>query len=201
MRVITPQMIEAAAKAAHEANLTYCQSIGDTSQVPWDAAPEWQKDSAMKGVLFLLEHPDAGDSAQHDSWMAAKLADGWVYGEVKDAEKKTHPCLVPFDQLPPEQQAKDKLFRETVLSVLNAPVPQPGGGMLLSREGLPRTEAKVLPPEGRPKTPPAQTGDPVVEVAKPEAKPVLQSLEQGKADLDANPGRASVLTDQGHLTR
>lgn len=62
-------------------------------------------------------------------------------------------------------------------------------------------EAKVLPPEGQPKTPPAQTGDPVVEVAKPEAKPVLQSLEEGKAELDANPGRASVLTDQGHLTR
>jgi hypothetical protein len=38
------------------------------------------------------------------------IKDGWVYGEVKDAEKKTHPCLVPFDQLPLFQQKKDKLF-------------------------------------------------------------------------------------------
>lgn len=61
--------------------------------------------------------------------------------------------------------------------------------------------AKVLPPEGRPKTPPSQPGDPVPEVAKPVAQPKLQSLDEGKAELDANPGRHSVLTDQGHLTR
>lgn len=123
---LTPEMIEAAAKAAHEANRAHCQAIGDDSQVPWDEAPEWQKESARKGVLFLIANPGAGDSAQHDSWMAAKVADGWVHGEVKDAEAKTHPCLVPFDQLPPEQQAKDRIFRETVLASLKTPPAQAG---------------------------------------------------------------------------
>jgi hypothetical protein len=42
--------------------------------------------------------------------MKEKLDAGWVYGEVKDAEKKTHPCLVPFSELPPFQQQKDSLF-------------------------------------------------------------------------------------------
>jgi hypothetical protein len=37
-----------------------------------------------------------------------------VYGEVKDAEKKTHPCIVPYKDLPPEQQAKDHLFKAVV---------------------------------------------------------------------------------------
>lgn len=32
--------------------------------------------------------------------MANKIADGWKYGEAKDPEAKTHPCLVPFDKLP-----------------------------------------------------------------------------------------------------
>ena len=46
--------------------------------------------------------------------MKQKLDDGWKYGPVKDAEKKEHPCLVPFEQLPKEQQAKDYLFRGAV---------------------------------------------------------------------------------------
>lgn len=99
------------AKICHEANRALCESHGDTSQVSWEQAPDWQKDSALAGVKFAFLNPAAPPSAQHESWSDAKLADGWRYGEVKDATAKTHPCLVPFDQLPPEQQAKDKLFK------------------------------------------------------------------------------------------
>lgn len=56
----------------------------------------------------------------HDSWLAEKARDGWVYGKVKDADAKTHPCIVPFSQLPVEQQIKDALFRATVLGVAAA---------------------------------------------------------------------------------
>lgn len=63
------------------------------------------------------------------------------------------------------------------------------------------TEAKPLPPEGRLKTPPAQDGDKPDEMAKPVAQPKLQSLDEGKAELDKNPARTSTLTDAGHLVR
>lgn len=104
------------AALCHTANAAYCASIGDDSQVSWDAAPEWQKESAIKGVEFCLANPDAPPSANHDSWMAEKIAAGWVYGEVKDpaATPPTHPCIVPFDQLPREQQFKDVLFKTIV---------------------------------------------------------------------------------------
>ncbi len=46
--------------------------------------------------------------------MADKIKDGWTHGEVKDADAKTHPCLVPFQQLPAHQQKKDKLFKAIV---------------------------------------------------------------------------------------
>jgi hypothetical protein len=36
-------------------------------------------------------------------------ADGWRYGKVKDPARKTHPTL-PWDELPAEQQLKDRLF-------------------------------------------------------------------------------------------
>lgn len=108
------------AHVAHEVNRAYCQALGDNSQAAWDDAPEWQRDSALDGVMFHLQHPDAGPEASHQAWCDAKIADGWQYGTVKDADAKTHPCLVPFDQLPREQQAKDYLFRAVVHSALAA---------------------------------------------------------------------------------
>lgn len=96
--------------ACHEANRAWCMAHGDHSQKHWEYAEEWQRESAIKGVQFRLDNPDAKEDAQHNAWMQDKINDGWVYGEVKDAEKKTHPCLVPFDQLPEFQQKKDALF-------------------------------------------------------------------------------------------
>jgi len=104
------------ARVCHEANRAWCEYNGDTSQPAWEDAPKWQQDSAIAGVRFVVGNPDAGDSASHESWMREKVTDGWVYGEVKDPEAKTHPCMVPFEELPPEQQFKDRLFRTIVLS-------------------------------------------------------------------------------------
>jgi hypothetical protein len=102
------------AQICHEANRALCESIGDFSQKPWAHADHWQRESAIKGVIFRLENPDAPQSAQHDAWSQDKINNGWQYGEVKDPETKTHPCLVPYDQLPIEQQKKDHLFQAIV---------------------------------------------------------------------------------------
>lgn len=108
---MTPEQI---ARVAHEANRAYCQALGDNSQPAWEDAPQWQRDSAMLGVKLHTENPNAGAQASHESWMAQKLAEGWEYGPTKDPEAKRHPCIVPFDALPVEQQAKDYLFRGVV---------------------------------------------------------------------------------------
>ena len=103
------------AKVAHEVNRAYCAALGDNSEPAWEDAPEWQKESALLGVDLHLSG-DHGPEASHESWSAQKIRDGWKYGPVKDPEKKEHPCLVPFADLPKEQQAKDFLFRAVVLS-------------------------------------------------------------------------------------
>lgn len=94
----------------HEANRAYCQSIGDLSQTSWNNAPDWQKQSAVNGVNFHLENPGAKPQDSHNSWLEEKKADGWKYGAVKNAELKEHPCFVPYEELPTEQQKKDALF-------------------------------------------------------------------------------------------
>ncbi len=108
-----PDMMENIARVCHAANKEYCLTIGDISQVHWEDAPQWQQDSALRGVLMHLtgEH-NAEDS--HVAWRKEKEADGWRYGEVKDAINKEHPCIVDFKNLPLEQQAKDHLFRAIV---------------------------------------------------------------------------------------
>lgn len=106
--------IEQIARVCHETNESYCVSIGDHSQKSWDEAEEWQRQSAIKGVQFALANPDAPASAQHDAWLADKAREGWKFGPVKDAEKKEHPCMVSYDQLPVEQRLKDHLFRGVV---------------------------------------------------------------------------------------
>lgn len=113
IRTATPEVVgvTTVARICHEANRAFCEYLGDTSQPKWSDAPEWQRVSAHSGVEFHRDNPDAGDDASHNNWMKHKEADGWVYGPVKDPDAKTHPCMVPFDQLPPAQQFKDKLFR------------------------------------------------------------------------------------------
>lgn len=101
---------EPIARVCHEANRAYCLSIGDASQVPWDEAPDWQRTSAIDGVRHRLYNPDAPASVSHDRWLTHKQAEGWTYGPVKDPERKQHPCMVPYEQLPAEQQRKDALF-------------------------------------------------------------------------------------------
>lgn len=104
------------ARVCHEVNRAYCESLGDMSQPKWEDAPSWQRDSALNGVNLHMDG-EHGPEASHEAWMAQKLAEGWKYGPVKDPEAKEHPCLVPFEQLPKEQQAKDFIFRSVVAAL------------------------------------------------------------------------------------
>lgn len=107
---------ESIAQVCHEVNRAYCEALGDMSQLTWHDAPQWQKDSAMLGVTLHIEN-DVGPEASHESWMNQKISDGWVYGAAKDPEAKTHPCILPFAELPQQQQAKDFIFRQIVHSL------------------------------------------------------------------------------------
>ena len=114
--------IEDVARVCHEANRAYCVGLGDDSQPPWDDVPLWQRTCIRAGVIFHLDNPDAGASASHGSWMDVKRDEGWVYGETKDSIAKTHPCFVPFEELPRLQQAKDYLFRAIVHGFMDSSI-------------------------------------------------------------------------------
>lgn len=120
MEITTDTLIKVA-RVCHEANRAYCVTIGDCSQLAWDDAPRWQRESAVAGVAKRAEDLDAPASSSHEQWLKQKEAEGWQFGSHKNAETKTHPCFVPYDDLPPEQQTKDHLFCAVCKALLTLP--------------------------------------------------------------------------------
>ena len=64
--------------------------------------------------LALIERqcgPQRSSSPEelHGSWIQAYFSMGWVYGEF-DPEKRTHPDLVPYNQLGKLERDKDGVF-------------------------------------------------------------------------------------------
>lgn len=112
------QKIETIARVCHEANRAWCEAHGDLSQFSWESAEGWQWQSAIEGVQVALDGADA--EQQHEAWCDAKRRDGWVFGEQKDAARKTHPCLVAYEQLPDAQKVKDALFGSIVRALVPA---------------------------------------------------------------------------------
>ncbi len=44
----------------------------------------------------------------HDVWASGRIAEGWTYGKCKDPERKTSPCLLPYDELPESEKDFDR---------------------------------------------------------------------------------------------
>lgn len=104
------------------------------SLLSWDELPESLRDSnrrfatsvagTMRSLGFHLQPLREGDPgplgltesnledlaiAEHDRWQSDLRADGWTHSpSVKDPVAKTHPLLVPWDELDEEEREKDR---------------------------------------------------------------------------------------------
>ena len=102
------------AAVCHEAMRQFRAALCEPPLPAWSEADEDMRASTLEGVRFRLENPDAPVSAQHDQWFKNRTEAGWVYGKVKDTERKKHPSLVPYRQLPMSEKQKDRLFAAIV---------------------------------------------------------------------------------------
>lgn len=101
--------------AIHEANKEIQQQTDEF--IP--QLSEHLTKSILDGVYFVLDNPNCTPEQQHNNWVHFKRADGWKYGPEKDFERKEHPCLVPYSELPEIQQRKDSVFRQTLDKFIN----------------------------------------------------------------------------------
>ncbi len=51
----------------------------------------------------------------HEVWAQGRIEQGWTYGATRDDVEKTHPCLVPYEELPESEKEYD---RHTAISTL-----------------------------------------------------------------------------------
>ena len=69
-------------------------------------APLDTSDVELSADILLLSEQMAKNT--HEIWAAGRLADGWRWGPVRDDEKKEHPCLVPYEDLPEIEKDYDR---------------------------------------------------------------------------------------------
>ncbi len=111
---VTPEAIEEIAKVVHES----IRGASNDAALSWDDSSDEIRQSAIDGVQAVVNDPTITPAKSHENWMKFKASQGWTYGETKDEEVKTHPCMVPYEDLPQDERYKDELFVDTVKSEL-----------------------------------------------------------------------------------
>ncbi|MGM9763134.1 MAG: RyR domain-containing protein [Candidatus Cryptobacteroides sp.] len=72
-------------------------------------------------VSGIVLPPELNDLAElmaknvHEVWAQTRISQGWTYGEERNDGKKTHPCLIPYEELPESEREYD---RNTAFSTL-----------------------------------------------------------------------------------
>ena len=78
---------------------------------PWS-----QRESEFRAqFLDVIEHQtgdrrSASPAQLHQAWVQAYREMGWVHGETRDPVKRTHPDMVPYQELGQLEQDKDAVF-------------------------------------------------------------------------------------------
>lgn len=78
-------------------------SIDPRTMQPGDLPPE------------LLELQEILAEKVHDAWARQRIAEGWVLGSARDEQARTHPGLVPYEELPESEKQYD---RETAFTTI-----------------------------------------------------------------------------------
>lgn len=103
------------ARICHEAHLALRIGLNDSADdMHFDALPQERKDVVINQVKMFREGARVQDV--HRAWVEWMLARGWVRGEIRDREKKTHPNLVPYVVLPEEEKAKVRQAQRIVFT-------------------------------------------------------------------------------------
>ncbi|MEG1649838.1 MAG: RyR domain-containing protein [Rikenellaceae bacterium] len=54
----------------------------------------------------------------HEVWALGRIKDGWSYGKTRNDSLKTHPCLIPYEELPESERDFDRQTATQTLKLI-----------------------------------------------------------------------------------
>ncbi len=54
----------------------------------------------------------------HENWAKQRISEGWTYAEKRDDKAKTHPCLIPYEDLPEQEKEYDRITSQETLKFI-----------------------------------------------------------------------------------
>lgn len=101
----------------------YCLNTGDLPCYPWRGAPVWFKNAHAECVDFVINRMDDDDIPEaceiHAHWVTVMCDNDWSWGNNYCEEKKNHPGLIVFRDLPFGGKVKYELFLAAILAGIN----------------------------------------------------------------------------------
>ena len=79
-------------------------------------APLDTSDVVLDSQLLALTELLAKNT--HENWSQGRLSQGWAYGPERNDEKKTTPCLVPYEELTEEEREYDRVTAMQTLKLI-----------------------------------------------------------------------------------
>lgn len=107
-----PEEYRAASRAQAQDILEKLSLIGAGAERSADSFEE-------SDCAFTRAELDLLARREHERWMADKLSRGWTFGPRDDAAR-THPCLIPYDELPEVERRKDEAVVLEIPNLLRA---------------------------------------------------------------------------------
>ena len=96
---------EDVARIVHEACRAYQNVLADPYPIePWDALDSWRRETVITQVKMI--RMGLSPEMIQDAWVRRIESSGWTWGITKDPMAMTHPGLVPWESLPPEDKKK-----------------------------------------------------------------------------------------------
>jgi hypothetical protein len=106
--------ITAFAQIAYKLDQAYQVAISGESRPNWhELKPEDRKNITDRAIYYLTD-PNAVVSSLHERWAHTKYSEGWSYAPQFSEEKKHHPMLVSYADLPLSRRVGDTLFMQTI---------------------------------------------------------------------------------------
>lgn len=68
----------------------------------------------------LLELTELLARHVHETWVRMRLDEGWTLGPRRDDDRRKHPCLIPYGELPDIEKEIDRQVMLATLKVMIA---------------------------------------------------------------------------------